>query len=289
MADINPISTLAAEEIKKHICQIEKRFDADVLYLNGPISSELIGLLQFEINELRKETTNKKLCVMLTTNGGDANTTERVVYIFRHFYDEVEFIIPDHAYSAGTILCMSGDRIWMNYGSVLGPIDPQVINKEGKFVPALGYLEKINSLLVKAQNNTLSEAEFLILKDFDLAELSQYEQARDLTTELLKDWLVKYKFKNWNTHSSSKKPVSLQEKKKRAEKIAKDLADYSHWKSHGRPLNIEVLTKELKLQIDDFGMSDDVQDNILSLQSIVVDFMRIKSIQALVLTRRTNI
>ena len=61
MAVINPISTLAAEEIKKHICQIEKRFDADALYLNGPISSELIGLLQFEINELRKETKNKRL------------------------------------------------------------------------------------------------------------------------------------------------------------------------------------------------------------------------------------
>ena len=213
---INPISTLASGEIKKHIEKIEKQYNADVLYINGPISPDLVGLLQFEMSELRKDAIKSKLCVILTTNGGDANTTERIVNIFRHFYKEVEFIIPDYAYSAGTILCMSGDRIWMNYASVLGPIDPQVMNKEGKYVPALGYLEKINSLLLKAQDNTLSEAEFLILKDFDLAELSQYEQARDLTTELLKDWLVKYKFKNWNRHSSSGKKVLLNEKKKKS-------------------------------------------------------------------------
>ena len=55
MADIiNPISTLAVQEIRKGIIKIEKQFDADVLYLNGPISSDLIGLLQYEISEIKK-------------------------------------------------------------------------------------------------------------------------------------------------------------------------------------------------------------------------------------------
>ena len=83
--------------------------------------------------------------------------------------------MPDCAYSAGTIFCMSGDEIMMDYFSVLGPIDPQVQNKEGRFVPALGYLDKVSSLLEKAKNGTLTNVEFLILKDFDLAELRAYE------------------------------------------------------------------------------------------------------------------
>lgn len=66
---------------------------------------------------------------------------------------------------------MSGDNIYMDYFSVLGPIDPQVQNKEGRFVPALGYLDKVNELVLKAQNNTLTQAEFIILKEMDLAEL----------------------------------------------------------------------------------------------------------------------
>ena len=81
-------------------------------------------------------------------------------------------------------------------------------NKEDVFVPALGYLDKIKDLLVKAQNNTLSQAEFLILKDFDLAELRTYEQAKELTITLIKKWLVKYKFKDWHIHSSDNSKVT---------------------------------------------------------------------------------
>ena len=91
--------------------------------------------------------------------------------VFRHFYKEVNFVVPDYAYSAGTILCLSGDNIYMNYFSNLGPIDPQVKTKDGKFVSALGYLDKIGALLEKANNKTISDAEFVILKEFDLAEL----------------------------------------------------------------------------------------------------------------------
>lgn len=111
--------------------------------------------------------------------GGSATAVERYVNIIRHHYTKVSFIVPDYAYSAGTIFCMSGDEIMMDYFSVLGPIDPQVRNKEGKFVPALGYLDKVNSLLDKAKKGTLTNAEFLILRDFDLAELRAYEQAKE--------------------------------------------------------------------------------------------------------------
>lgn len=75
----------------------------------------------------------------------------------------------------------------MDYFSVLGPIDPQVQNKEGKWVPALGYLDKVNEMLEKAKSKTLTQAEFLILKDIDLAELRAYEQAKELTISLLKN------------------------------------------------------------------------------------------------------
>lgn len=77
---------------------------------------------------------------------------------------------------------MSGDNVLMDYFSVLSPIDPQVQNKDGKWVAALGYLDKVNELIEKARSkdvdNQLTQAEFLILKDIDLAELRGYEQAK---------------------------------------------------------------------------------------------------------------
>lgn len=55
---------------------------------------------------------------------------------------------------------------------------------------ALGYLDKVNEYIEKAKLGTLTNVEFAILKDFDLAELRSFEQARDLTIDLLKNgWL----------------------------------------------------------------------------------------------------
>ena len=103
--------------------------------------------------------------------------------------------------SAGTIFCMSGDKIYMDYSSSLGPIDPQVWNGK-QWVPALGYLDKVEELLEKDRKGALTKAGFLILQSQDLAMLSRCEQAKALTITLLKKWLVDHKFKDWATHQT---------------------------------------------------------------------------------------
>lgn len=207
----------------------------------------------------------------------------------RKHYDEVNFIVPDYAYSAGTIFCMSGDSIHMDYFSVLGPIDPQVQNKEGRWVAALGYLDKINELIVKAQDNTLTQAEFIILKDFDLAELRGYEQAKDLTIALLEKWLVKYKFKNWNSHRTnpglSGQEVTEEQKIQRAKEIASHLSDNNKWKSHGRPIDIEAL-KELRLEIEDYSNNPTRRTLIRDYYELVSDYVLNRGFPIFVQTRK---
>ena len=180
---------------------LEQYLNADVLVYYGPIGNLNENVFLKIVEELvQSDKHHDTLYIILTTTGGSAMTVERYVNIIRYHYSEVNFIVPDYAYSAGTIFCMSGDNIYMDYFSVLGPIDPQVQNKEGKWVAALGYLDKVNEYIEKAKNGNLTNVEFSILKDFDLAELRSFEQARDLTIDLLKKWLVKYKFKNWTKH-----------------------------------------------------------------------------------------
>tara|TARA_Y100000815_G_C13204231_1_gene447959 strand:+ start:169 stop:804 length:636 start_codon:yes stop_codon:yes gene_type:complete len=194
----------------------------------------------------------------------------------RHHYNEVNFIVPDYAFSAGTIFCMSGDNIYMDYYSALGPIDPQVKNKEGNWVAALGYLDKVNELIQKAKDEELTQAEFIILKDFDLAELKGYEQAKELTISLLKKWLVKYKFKNWEVHNTNPdlkgQPVTLAQKEQRAEEIAALLSDNNLWKSHGRPINIETLEKDLRLKIKDYSKEEELRVLIREYYDLLSDY-----------------
>lgn len=267
------------------LSELEQKTNSDVLCYFGPIIDGNENALLDIVEDLSKEPNKKdRLSIILTTNGGSATAVERYVNIIRKHYKWVSFIVPDYAYSAGTIFCMSGDEILMDYFSVLGPIDPQVQNKEGKFVPALGYLDKISSLLEKAKNGTLTNAEFLILKDFDLAELRAYEQAKELTISLLKKWLVKYKFKNWNKHSNGTL-VTDSEKEKRAEEIADKLGDNKTWKSHGRPICIEEL-EELKLKIVDFTDDEDLRTYIRKYYNLARDLISKYRLKIFIQTRK---
>ncbi|MDG4716318.1 SDH family Clp fold serine proteinase [Winogradskyella marincola] len=241
------------EILNKRLGELENHFDADFLFYYGPITDSLDKPFRDLVEELKAEPDTKDtLFIMLNTPGGSAETVERLVKITRHHYQTVNFIVPDAAYSAGTIFCLSGDAIYMDYSSSLGPIDPQVYNGKN-WVPALGYLDKVEELINKSIAGTISQAELIMLREQDLAMLRRHEQARDLTIALLKEWLVQYKFKNWNTHNSTGNPVTPQEKEDRATEIARDLGDNKIWHSHGRSIGVSALTHILKLKIEDYS------------------------------------
>ena len=156
------------ELLSDKLADLEKFLDADILTYYGNIVDGLENSMLSIIEELAEDKNKKdRLVVILTTSGGSAFAVERFVNIMRHHYNIIDFIVPNFAYSAGTIFCMSGDSIFMDYSSVLGPIDPQVQNKEGNWVAALGYLDKVNQMIERAKSGELTEAEFLWLKDLD--------------------------------------------------------------------------------------------------------------------------
>ena len=282
----SPIGQLNLDAMTNAFKDLELQLDADVLVFFGEIVDGIEANIKQIVEQIcSDEQKHDKLCILLTTPGGSLNPVKRMVNIFRHFYTEVDFIIPDYAYSAGTVMACSGDKIYMDYYSVLGPIDPQVRNRDGKYVAALGYLDKINELIEKAKNNELTNAEFIILKDFDLAELRAYEQARDLAIDLLVEWLPKYKFKNWTAHSSSLALVSDDEKRARALEIAQNLSDNKEWKSHGRPISREELAR-LKLHIEKIEDSPTVYKAVTTYHELMSDYIQKYSMSCFIQTRR---
>lgn len=240
------------EILNDRLAKLEAHFNADVIFYYGPMASSLEKPFRDFIEELKADKIqHDSLCIILNTPGGSAETVEKLVKITRHHYKEVYFIVPDAAYSAGTIFCMSGDKIFMDYSSSLGPIDPQVFNGKN-WVPALGYLDKVEEMIAKSADGKLTNAELIMLREQDLAMLRRHEQARDLTIALLKEWLVKYKFKNWDKHKDGT-AVTARQKEDRAKDIAKDLGDNKLWHSHGRSIGVEALTHVLKLKIEDYS------------------------------------
>src|SRR5258708_17434681 len=119
--------------LNEKLLSLEQYLNSDILCYYGAFMDGIENHMLSIIEDIARDSQKReKLTVILTTNGGSAIAVERYVNIIRNYYENVDFIVPDYAYSAGTIFCMSGDNIFMDYFSVLGPIDPQVQNKEGK-------------------------------------------------------------------------------------------------------------------------------------------------------------
>ena len=264
------------QELDKGLRRIEEYFSADALSFSGPIYFGVDNLVRTAIEAKKAKSKKRFLVVILTTTGGYIEVVRRIVDTLRKYYKTVDFIIPNYAYSAGTVLVMSGNSIYMDYYSRLGPIDPQVENLTGRTVPALGYLEQYNRLIEKAKDKTITIAEVqLLVNGFDQAELYAYEQARDLSIALLTEWLVKYKFKNWKETETRKIKVTKQLREERASQIAEELNRTERWHVHGHGISMAVLQKgsKLKLKIDDFGKDAVLDDRVRKYNNLLDDYM----------------
>lgn len=265
------------EILKQRVLAIENCMEGDVVFYYGPIFPSVQKRFRDFIEQLKQDPESRqRLIVFLNTPGGSAETVEKLVEIIRFHYSEVFFVVPDEAMSAGTIFCMSGDKIYMDYTSSLGPIDPQIHNGKD-WVPALGYLDQVERMIQKSAAGELTDAELIIFQTQDLAMLSRFEQAKNLTITLLKKWLVEFKFKDWETHQTTpellNRPVTTQEKMARAEDIATMLSDNKQWHSHGRMIGISTLKSLLRLKIEDYSKDDDLRAKILAYSDFLTDYI----------------
>ena len=270
------VDLLVEDELSSVHKKLVDALGSDVIFYYGPMAFDTPHVFAEAIGQIQKK--KRTLSVILTTGGGIVEPVERAVEIIRNNYQFVNFIVPDYAMSAGTVFCMSGDKIFMNQTSSLGPIDPQIQKNDGTLVPAMGYLEQLEKLIKKSKDKTISPAEIDLLRSFDLGDINKYEQARNLTVTLLKKWLVTFKFKNWKIHQTTPankgKPVTDEEKICRAEEIAKKLGDISIWHSHGRHIGIKTLQKELWLKIEDYTNRESIASPIVIYNGLAADYIR---------------
>ena len=277
---------------------IGKLFDSDVIFIKAPMMQPVDDAIKHEIEEIRQikpkrgERRPDKLTVFVETNGGYVETVERIVSVFRKHYAMVEYVVPNYAYSAGTILVLSGDELYMDYYSVLGPIDPQIEMEGGGTVPGMAYLAKFEELLARINDPTnapetvRAELQYLI-KRFDPGKLFTIEQAIEHSKSLLKAWLPKYKFKAWTVKETTGAPVTEQDREDRAAQIARVLGDAKRWHSHGRGVGIKELeSEEIKLKVVNYGDNESLNRNISQYYGLLIDYLAKNGMEGALHSRR---
>lgn len=199
--------------------------------------------------------------VILETPGGSGEAAEDIVRLIRGRYESMAVIIPGTAKSAGTIIAMAGDEILMDASSALGPIDAQIM-WQGKVFSADALLQGMNRIKDEVvRTNSLNRAYVPMLQNISPGELQHAQNALDFAQELVRDWLARYKFKDWATHTSTGASVTDDEKRERAAQIAAQLCDHGRWKTHGRSIHLDDL-HAMRLRVTDFSQQPDLADAI---------------------------
>ena len=255
----------------------ESLLNADLCWYCGGINDVFMRKLPSAMEALcANSQKHKTLAFVLTTHGGLAEVAERAVEVMRHFYERVVFIVPDMAMSAGTILCLSGDDIYMRYTSCLGPIDAQVWTGD-RYISASAYLEKVEALIEKSRSEKdgITEAELRLLLQQDLGRIASFEQAANLAKDLACNWLVKYKFRHWTNHESNPAhPIVTEEQKQsRAAEIVDLLGNNVYWHSHARRISMDTLRRDLRLKILDLSETPELDAQVCCYHSALRDYI----------------
>lgn len=251
------------------------RGDRDILVIGAdmvsskkaPISIEYGDLLA--VTDLLSNLNGKALDIILETPGGSGETAEDIVRAVRAKYKDVAVIIPGRAKSAGTIIALSANDILMEPTSSLGPIDAQMA-WQGKVFSADAFLKGFKRIKEEVANTgVLNKAYIPILQLISPGELENAENALIFAKDLVRNWLVQYKWKNWKTHKSTGKKVTKKEKNERAEEIATQLCDQTTWFTHARSVKMDDLRK-MRLLITDYSEDPELADAIRRYHTLLL-------------------
>lgn len=241
----------------------------------GRVGGVDISLIQddfYNIQDILRESSAKNIDFYIETPGGSGEAAEEIAKFLRKKFNLVNFIIAGEAKSAGTILALSGDNIYMTDTGSLGPIDAQV--RMGRStISAHDYKEWVDSKREEAaKNGKLNPFDAVMVAQISPGELYGVINSLEFAKDLVKSWLEEFKFKNWTKTRTNGKVVTEEMRKNRANEVAEMLCDHTTWRTHGRSLKIEDLQEVLVIErIDEDTKLADIVYRIKTVIRLILD------------------
>ena len=208
------IRTLNAKHSTRMIC-----------YVSGPSGQisrdDILGFGEV----LHNIPKNSSIDLLLHTPGGDLDAAEKLINVVhaRVRTGVLRVIVPDFAKSAGTLMALGAETIFMSDTSELGPIDPQLFLDDGKGnqIPhsVSCFLDAYSVHAEALRKDPSDPVARLMLDKLDPAMLKKIEVLKDRARACAEDQL-----RQWMFH---KKPGN-------SSKIASELLDTTKWQSHGQ-------------------------------------------------------
>jgi hypothetical protein len=171
-----------------------------------------------------------KLDLMIHSAGGQIEPAEKIVYMCRKVAtDGFRVIVPELAKSAATLIALASDEVLMGLQSELGPIDSQIEGPgpAGSKVQhsARSFVDAFEDIKKEVEDTgRLSPAYYPLMEGITIGFLEWCKNAADRTEQFAKKWLSKHMCKD---------------DKRKAGRIAKNLANVRKWLSHGAVIDVD--------------------------------------------------
>lgn len=147
------------ESLKKIIADVEADYEADIYLYSAGIDHEGYGKI---VKDFKRN--HKNALLILTTNGGLANSAFQIARFFQNQYEEFLICIPSVCKSAGTLLAIGASRLIMGPFSELGPLDVQLYERDEIFSRKSGLLSHSAFDALKQESFALYEHFLLSIK-----------------------------------------------------------------------------------------------------------------------------
>jgi pantothenate kinase-related protein Tda10 len=232
--DLN--SNFCQDDIEKNVkiieeaCEeLEKKRNANIILLLmaeewASLERETIDDLYFYLKERELKEKNN-IEVILQSSGGDADATYHLSVILDSKAKELKlnFIVPRMAKSAATLLACSGDSIIMTDLSELGPIDPQIQTRTGRWISSSTVRDALSEIfkMLERRANLSDKCLDALFRTLPITEVGQFGKLTEYIKELLTNVLRKRMFKEADNNTISN--------------ICKELTE--GYKYHGMPIS----------------------------------------------------
>lgn len=193
------------EEIEKSCKEIEERTNYKVVLLL--MAEGWASIERDSVDDIYKYIKNlnlsgkKGIIVILHSTGGDADAAYHISEILNTISDKSEliFLVPRLAKSAATLLSCSGDKIVMTGMSELGPIDPQVEIRPGRWISVTTVTDALKEIFTILEEKRSLKDNYIeaLFRALPLTEVGQFDKLikyiKDLLFRVLKKRMMKDK------------------------------------------------------------------------------------------------
>lgn len=250
----NPLDSVR----KKYIKQLHKQTGRNVIcyysgfldiHTNPDVSindSDMSGFMT-AIHNMNK---SKGLDLILHTPGGEVTATEAIGnYLRKVFGNDIRVIVPQMSMSGGTMLACISKEIIMGKHSSIGPIDPQIGG-----VPAYGVIQEFENAKNEISRNPAAMPLWqIIISKYHPTFIGQCYKAIELSTELIKQWLLQGDMFKDEPNKETK-----------VDTILNFLNNNEYTKIHSRHIDNEK-AKSIGLKIVNLEDDEKLQDAVLSI------------------------